>query len=93
MREWKQEQWLQIAGVNVVLREDQENAINGKQKDSVREEIVVVSGTMRISVQNRHQRPLLPTEKDGRYTPIRKSLRGRSPWEVSSAAVQRSHQR
>ena len=44
----------------MVLKEDQENAINGKQKDIGQEEIVGVSGTMRISVQNRHQRPLLP---------------------------------
>ena len=39
----KQGQWLRIAGINVVLRKDQENAINGMQKDSV--------------VQNRHQCP------------------------------------
>ena len=32
----KQEQWLRIAGVNVVLKEDKENANSGKQKDSVR---------------------------------------------------------
>ena len=37
LRELKQEQWLRIAGVNVVLKEDKENAMNGKQKDSVRE--------------------------------------------------------
>ena len=35
--------------VNVALEEDKENAINGKQKDSVREETSVVSGTMKIS--------------------------------------------
>ena len=28
--------------------------------DSVRKEKVVVSDTMRVSVQNRHQRPILP---------------------------------
>ena len=43
----------------MVLNEEQENAINGKQNDSVREEIVAVSGTMKISVQNRHQNLLL----------------------------------
>ena len=59
MRGLKTVQWLRVAGVNVVLKEDQENAINGKQKDSVREETVVVSGTMRISVQNQHSRILL----------------------------------
>ena len=31
MRGSKQGQWLRIAGINVVLKEDQENAINGKQ--------------------------------------------------------------
>ena len=44
--------------VNVVLKEDQGNATNGKQKDSVRADIIVVSGTMGISVQNRHRSPL-----------------------------------
>ena len=53
MRELKQVQWLRIAGVNVVLIEDKENATNGKQKDGVREETSVVSGTMKMSIQNR----------------------------------------
>ena len=60
MRELKQEHWLRVAGVNVVLKEDQENAVNGKPKDSVREEIVAVSGRTRKNIQNRHQNPLLP---------------------------------
>ena len=38
MIELKLGQWLRIAGVNVVLIEDKENATSGKQKDSVREE-------------------------------------------------------
>ena len=63
----------------MVLKEDQENSINGKPKDSVREEIVAVSGTTRIRVQNRHQNPFEPPkEKDGRSTSRRKSLRDRS---------------
>ena len=37
-RELKQQQWLRIARVNVVLKEDKEFAINGKRKGSVREE-------------------------------------------------------
>ena len=37
----------------MVLKEDKDNAINGKQKDCVREEIVAVSGTTLTSVQNR----------------------------------------
>ena len=60
MTELKQEQWLRIAGVNVVLKEDKENAINGEQKDSVREETNSVSGTTVVSVQNRHRKPLHP---------------------------------
>ena len=60
MRGKKQEQWLRIAWFNVVLKEDQENAINGEQKGTVRKEIAVVSDTMRISVQNLHQRLFLP---------------------------------
>ena len=59
-RKLRQEQVSRIAGVNVVLKEDKENAINGKQKDSVREETNVVSGTMKISVRNQHQKPLHP---------------------------------
>ena len=35
-----------------------EFAINGKQKDSVREETSIVSGTIKISVRNRHQKLL-----------------------------------
>ena len=64
-----------------MLREDWENAGNGKQRDSVRKEIVVVSDTLRISVQNRHRRPLLPeplTERDGTSNSRRRGLRGRS---------------
>ena len=53
MIELKQGQWLRIAGVNVVLIEDKENATDGKQKDSVREETSVVSGTTGMSMQNR----------------------------------------
>ena len=58
MRDLKQEQWLRIAGVNVVLKEDKESAISGKQKDGVREETNAVSGTTVMSVQNRHRKPL-----------------------------------
>ena len=35
----------------MVLKEDKEFAINGKQKDSVRAETSVVSGTMKINVK------------------------------------------
>ena len=40
-----------------MLKEDQEKAISGTQKDSAREETSAVSGTMRISVQNRRYKP------------------------------------
>ena len=41
----------------MVLKEETEFAFSGKQKYSVREKIVAVSGTTKISVQNRHQNP------------------------------------
>ena len=44
----------------MVLKEDKEFVGNLKQKSSVREETSVVSGTMKISVQNQHQKPLHP---------------------------------
>ena len=47
----KQVQWLRVAGDKVVLKEDKEFAISGKQKDSVREETNAVSGTTVMSVQ------------------------------------------
>ena len=66
-----------------MLKEDKEKTINGKQKDSVREEIVVDSNTMRISAQNRHHKSAPSSEplaqKDGRSASRRKSLRGLSP--------------
>ena len=69
MRELKQEQWLRIAGVNEVLNEDKENAINGKQKDSVREETSAVPGTP----------PSEPPIQRGRSASRKKILRGQSP--------------
>ena len=61
--------------VNVVLKEDQENAINGKQKDSVREETSVVSCTMRISVQSRHQKPVHPVNHQHKEVEVRRGKR------------------
>ena len=81
------------AGDQAVLKDDQKNAINGKQKDSVREEIVAVSGTMRISVQKSTPKSAPPsappTHKDGRNTQRRKSQRLESIWEVRSTAVRK----
>ena len=65
-----------------MFKEDEEFAGNGKQKSSVREETSEVSGTMRISVQNRHQKllhPLNHTTQRGRSASRKKNLRGRSP--------------
>ena len=77
-----------------MLKEDKENANNGKQKDSVREETSVVSDTMWISVQNRHQKPLHPRNhqhKEVEVTFTKRNFRGwsQSIWEVRSTAVQR----
>ena len=44
----------------MVLKEDKEFAISGKQKGSVQVETNAVSGTMKISVQNRHPKPHHP---------------------------------
>ena len=76
MRELKQGQWLRIAGVNVVLKEDKENAINGKRMDSVREETSVVSGTMNISVQSRLNHRHKEVE-------VRRGKRASSGWSPS----------
>ena len=75
MKELKQGQWLPIAGVYVVLKEDKENAINGRPKDSVREETSVVSGAMKISVQNRHQKPLHPLNHQHKEVEVRRRKR------------------
>ena len=58
MTESKQVQWSRVEWFSVVLIEDKEFAVNGKRKGSVREETSVVSDTMKISVQNRHQKRL-----------------------------------
>ena len=54
--------------VNVVLKEDKENATNGMQKDSVREETNAVSG----SVQNQHQKPLHPLSHQHKEVQVRR---------------------
>ena len=75
MRELKQEQWLRIAGVNEVVKEDKDNAINGKQMDCVRDETIVVSGTMKISVQGRHQKPLHPLNHQRKEVEVHRGKR------------------
>ena len=85
---FRRQQWLRIAGVSVVLKEDKENAINGKQKDSFREETRVVSSTVKISVQNRHEKPLHPLSHQ-KCVEEKEPQRPGSIWEVRSTAVQR----
>ena len=64
----------------MVLRKDQENAINEKQKDSVREETSVVSGTTGMSV---------PPARRGTSVEGEELQRPESIWEVRSTTVQR----
>ena len=64
-----------IAGEQVVLKEDKENAVNWKQKDSVREETGVVSNTMKISAQNRHQKPLNPLSHQNQEVEVHRGKR------------------
>ena len=82
VREMKQVQRLRVAGDKNVLKEDKENVINGKQKDSVREETSVVSRMMKTSVQIRHQKTLHFSESQeqrGGSASRKKNLRCRSP--------------
>ena len=62
-------------GVNAVLKEGNENAINGEQKDSVREETSIVSGTMS---DTKTTSPSEPPSQRGRSASSKKN-RGRSP--------------
>ena len=56
----------------VVLKEDKENAVSGKQKDSVREETNAVSGTTVMSVQNQHQKTLHPLSHQHKEVEMRR---------------------
>ena len=64
MRGSTQEQPQRIAGISAELRKDWENAINGKQKDSVRKETLVVSATKGPNVENGHRNSLLPENRE-----------------------------
>ena len=59
MRELSQTFWSRITGNNVVFTKDTENAGNGRPAGSVRKETHVVSGTMKIRVQNLQHSQLL----------------------------------
>ena len=75
MKELQQGQWLRTAGVHVVVKEDKENAINESKKDSVREETSAVSGTMKISEQSRHQKPLHPPNHQHKEVEVHRGKR------------------
>ena len=59
----------------MVLKEDKENAVSEKQKDSVREETSAVSGTMKKSVQNRHRKPLHPLNHQQKQVEVHQGKR------------------
>ena len=77
----------------MVLKEDKEFAGNGNQKGSFREEKSVISGTMRMSVQNRHQKPFDPLSQEIEEVEVRqRKYEPQEPdsiWAVRSTAVQR----
>ena len=58
-----------------MLSEDQEVAIIGKQKGSVREEANAVSCTTVMHVQNRHRRPLRPLNHQHQEVQVRREKR------------------
>ena len=62
-----------------MLKGDKENAINGKQKGSVRAETSAVSGTTVMSVQNQHQKRLHPLSHQHKEVEVR---REKGPSEV-----------
>ena len=50
--------------MGAVLNEDEENATDGEQRDSVQEETTVVSATMGIKVENQYQCRLHPRSRE-----------------------------
>ena len=58
----------------MVLKEE-ENETNGKRKDSVRGRTGVVSDTTKISVQNRHQKPLHPLNHQHKEVEVHRGKR------------------
>ena len=68
----RQGQWLRVAGDWVVLIEEKEFAISGKQKGSVREETSAVSAATVMSVQNRHRKPLHPLSHHHQEVEVRR---------------------
>ena len=72
----------------MVLKEEQEFAFSGKQKDSA----PAVSGTTVMNVQKKqHQKPLHPLSYQHQVVEVRRekgTFRGRESVEVQSTAVQ-----
>ena len=56
----------------MILKEDKEFAVNGKQKGSVRRETNAVSGTTVMSVQNQHQKTLHPLSHQHKEAEVRR---------------------
>ena len=56
----------------MVLKDEKEFAVSGKQKGSVREETNAVSGTTVMSVQNRHRKPLHPLSHQHKEVEMRR---------------------
>ena len=82
MRELRQEQsGHESQGVKWCWKRTKENAINGNQKDSVREETSEVSGTMEINGKSRLQNPLHPPYHQHKEVEVRREK------EASEAAV------
>ena len=78
----RQTPWSRIRGHNSVNKEFLEIVGSGKSTGSVLKETNAVSGTIWISVQNRHSRILLPrssTRQNVRNASRTRSVRGRSP--------------
>ena len=81
MGELNQEHWSRIEWEKVVLKEEKEFAISGKQQSSVREETNAVSSTTVMIVQPTPKTapPSKPPAPRGRSASRKRSLSGRSP--------------
>ena len=63
-KEFKQECWKRLVEERMpAWRGNKDNAIGGKQEDSSQREMLALSATMRISVEEQRNRPLLPQDR------------------------------
>ena len=94
-REVRQKQWSRVAGDFVVLKEDKENAVNGKQKDNVREETSVVSDGDKTEKTDSKFRSILLSTNIKRWKCVEKkrSQRQQSFWDNQPTAMQELHER